>query len=215
MTTDDPQPAELVEMDAGELGRRAYPWLTALLVPRPIAWVSTVSAAGIDNVAPHSFTTVAGTDPAVLCFTSVGGKDTLRNVREVGEFVLHVGTAALAAHVNDSATNFPAGISEFDQAGLQRAPSRTVRPPRVAASPAAMECRVVAEQSFGNCTMVFGQLLHLAVRRDVLAEDGLPDPARLAPVTRLGRNQWAHLGEVFALDRIDWSDWQDGTRTPR
>jgi flavin reductase (DIM6/NTAB) family NADH-FMN oxidoreductase RutF len=190
-----------------------YPWLTASLIPRPIAWVSTISADGIDNVAPHSFTTVAGVDPATLCFTSVGHKDTLANARATGEFVLNIGAGPLLHAMNDSATNFPAEVSEFDEAVLAREPSAVVRPPRVAGAPVVFECRVSGEHTIGSCVMVFGEVVHLAARHDVLAEDGLPDAVALDPLARLGRAEWSRLGEVFALDRIRWEHWQQGRRS--
>ena len=109
-----------VELDPAEVGRGVYPWLTASLIPRAIAWVSSVSADGVDNVAPHSFTTVAGIAPPTLCFVSVGAKDTLANVRATGEFVLNIGTWTQLSHMNDSATPFPNELSEFDAAGLIR-----------------------------------------------------------------------------------------------
>jgi flavin reductase (DIM6/NTAB) family NADH-FMN oxidoreductase RutF len=190
-----------------------YPWLTASLIPRPIAWVSTISAEGVDNVAPHSFTTVAGVDPATLCFTSVGHKDTLANARATGEFVLNIGAGPLLHAMNDSATNFPAEVSEFDEASLAREPSAVVRPPRVADAPVVFECRVSGEHTIGSCVMVFGEVVHLAARHDVLAEDGLPDAVALDPLARLGRAEWSRLGEVFALDRIRWEHWQQGRRS--
>jgi flavin reductase (DIM6/NTAB) family NADH-FMN oxidoreductase RutF len=107
----------------------AYRWLTASLMPRPIAWVSTIDADGVDNVAPHSFTTVASTDPAVICFVSMTTKDTLVNIRATGEFVVNLGTERLVPVMNDSATPFPAGVSEFDEAQIEREPSAVVRPP--------------------------------------------------------------------------------------
>jgi flavin reductase (DIM6/NTAB) family NADH-FMN oxidoreductase RutF len=190
-----------------------YPWFTASLIPRAIAWVSSVDAAGVDNVAPHSFTTVAGVDPPTLCFTSVGDKDTLRNVRATGEFVLNIGTESLLHVMNDSATDMPAHLSEFDEAGIAREPSAAVRPPRVAGAPVAFECRVSGEHVIGNCTMVFGEVVHVAVRRDVLAEDGLPDARAIAPLSRLGRAEWGTLGEVISLKRIRFEKWEDGTRS--
>jgi flavin reductase (DIM6/NTAB) family NADH-FMN oxidoreductase RutF len=202
-----------LETTPAELGRQTYPWLTASLIPRAIAWVSTVSAEGVDNVAPHSFTTVAGIDPPTLCFVSVGEKDTLRNVRATGEFVLNVGTAQLLHAMNDSATNFPGELSEFDEAGLVREPSRVVRPPRVRDAPITFECRVTGEYPVGNCVTVFGEIVHLAAHRDVLADDGLPDAHALAPLARMGRSEWSHLGEVFVLDRIQYDDWADGRRS--
>jgi flavin reductase (DIM6/NTAB) family NADH-FMN oxidoreductase RutF len=194
-------------------GADVYHWMTASLIPRAIAWVSSTSADGVDNVAPHSFTTVAGTDPPTLAFTSVGHKDTLANVRATGEFVLNIGTRSLLAAMNDSATNFPGELSEFDAAGIEREASRTVRPPRVRAAPIAFECRVSGEHAIGTCVMVFGEVLHLAAHRDVLADDGLPEARSVDPLARLGRAEWSTLGEVIALDRIRYPDWETGRRS--
>jgi flavin reductase (DIM6/NTAB) family NADH-FMN oxidoreductase RutF len=204
-----------VEIDPAEQPRGIYPWLTASLIPRAIAWVSTVAEDGTDNLAPHSFTTVAGVEPPTLCFTSVGAKDTLRNCRATGEFVLNIGTRGLLAAMNDSATNFPGGLSEFDAAGLTREPSVMVRPPRVAEAPIAFECRVSGEHVIGNCVMIFGEVVHLAAAPDVLAADGLPDARAVDPLARMGRAEWATLGEVIDLKRIRFDDWQDGARSPR
>jgi flavin reductase (DIM6/NTAB) family NADH-FMN oxidoreductase RutF len=186
-----------------------YPWFTAALIPRAIAWVSTISAEGRDNLAPHSFTTVAGVDPPTLCFTSVGHKDTLANVRATGEFVLNIGTEPM----NESATNFPHGMSEFDQAGLHREDSAVVRPARVSGAPVAFECRAAGEHVIGDCVMVFGEVVHVAVHRHVLADDGLPDARKVAPLARLGRAEWSTLGEVIDLQRIRFADWEHGARS--
>lgn len=203
-----------VEFVVSELAAHdAYALTTSCLIPRPIAWVSSTSADGTDNLAPHSFTTVAGIDPLTVCFTSVGVKDTLRNVRATGEFVLTIGREEQAAAINDSATALHGGQSEFDEAGVSREPSTAVRPPRVAGAPISFECRVSGEHTIGDCHMVFGEVLVIAVDRSVLAEDGRPDPERVAPVTRLGRNQWATLGRVFTLDRIQAAAWESGRRT--
>jgi flavin reductase (DIM6/NTAB) family NADH-FMN oxidoreductase RutF len=190
-----------------------YPWLTASLIPRPIAWVSSRSATGVDNLAPHSFTTVAGIDPPTLCFVSVGHKDTLANVRATGEFVLNIGTEALLSKMNDSATNFPPGLSEFDAADLTREPSATIAPPRVAVAPIAFECRAAGEHRIGDCVMVFGEVVHIAAAAHVLAADGLPDAGEVAPLGRLGRAEWSTLGKVIALARIGYHDWQRGKRS--
>jgi|SRR5579875_1486771 len=214
VTTDEPSAATgRLELDPASVERGVYPWLTASLIPRAIAWVSTVSAAGVDNVAPHSFTTVAGVDPPTLCFTSVGAKDTLANTRATGEFVLNIGSTALLAAMNDSATDFPGHVSEFDAARLEREPSRRVAPPRVAQAPIAFECRVSGEHEIGKCVMVFGEVVHIAAHRAVLAADGLPDATLVDPLARLGRAEWSTLGEVIALDRIKWSEWQAGRRS--
>lgn len=202
------------EITVSETDPRAiYPLLTASLIPRPIAWVSSVSPDGVDNLAPHSFTTVAGTEPPTLCFVSIGHKDTLANVRATGEFVLNIGTRRLLHPMNESATNFPPTVSEFDAAGLEREPSRTVVPARVASAPIAFECRAAGEHEIGRCVMIFGEVLHIAIATEVLAEDGLPDARALAPLARLGRAEWSTLGTVVSLERIRYEDWQAGLRS--
>lgn len=208
-----PAQPDRVEHSPDDAPGGIYPWLTASIIPRAIAWVSSVSADGVDNVAPHSFTTVAGVDPPTLCFVSVGSKDTLANVRATGEFVLNIGSASLLEAMNDSATNFPDHLSEFDQAQLEREPSRVVAPPRVGGAPVVFECRVSGEHEIGNCVMVFGEVVHLAAHAAVVADDGMPDAARVDPLARLGRAEWSRLGDVFSLDRIRYDDWTAGRRS--
>jgi flavin reductase (DIM6/NTAB) family NADH-FMN oxidoreductase RutF len=175
------------------------------VVPRPIAWVSTRSADGVDNLAPHSFFTIAGIQPAVLSFTSVGLKDTLRNVLETREFVVCLSPEPLLDQVNASATDFPAGTSEFDAVGVEREPSARVAPPRVAASPVALECVLAATQEFGSCTVVFGQVVHVAVDEAVL-RDGRPAVDLLQPLSRLGANEWATIGDVTSHRRVPFGE---------
>ena len=194
-----------LDLDPAELGPAIYPWLNSVVLPRPIAWVSTRSAAGVDNLAPHSFFTIAGVDPPVVSFTSVGTKDSLRNCRDTGEFVVCASTEELVEEVNLTGTDFPADTSEFDAAGLAREPSLRVAPPRVAASPVALECRVVQEVSFGDCTVVFGQVVHLAVDERVL-RDGRPAVDLIRPVARLGANEWSTIGEVSSRRRIPFRE---------
>jgi flavin reductase (DIM6/NTAB) family NADH-FMN oxidoreductase RutF len=148
-----------------------------------------------------------------LCFTSVGHKDTLANVRATGEFVLNIGTAAQLALMNDSATDLPAHVSEFDAAGIAREPSLAVRPPRVAGAPIAFECRVSGEHAIGSCVMVFGEVLVIAADPGVLAPDGLPDATRLAPLARLGRSEWTTLGPVVSLRRLNYEQFDGGRRS--
>jgi flavin reductase (DIM6/NTAB) family NADH-FMN oxidoreductase RutF len=193
------------DFDPAELGSRGfYRLLTATIVPRPIAWVSTTSEDGVDNLAPHSFFTVACVDPPIVQFTSVGRKDTLRNVESGREFVVHLTPEDLFEQVNATGTNYPAHHSEFDAAGLEREPSLRVRPPRVKASPVALECVLHGTMSFGDSTMVLGRVVHAAVHTDVLADDGLPAVDRLSPVSRLGRNEWGVHGDVKRIDRIPY-----------
>jgi flavin reductase (DIM6/NTAB) family NADH-FMN oxidoreductase RutF len=193
------------DLDPAELGAGIYPWLNSVVVPRPIAWVSSRSPEGVDNLAPHSFFTVAGVDPPVLSFTSVGEKDSLRNVVATGEFVISLCTEALIEKVNLTGTDFPPDISEFDAAGLTREPSLRVAPPRVAESPVAAECRLLQTVPFGSCTVVFGQVVHLAIDEAVL-RDGRPAIDLLRPVARLGANEWSTIGEVSERRRVPFRE---------
>lgn len=177
-----------------------YPLLTSLVVPRPIAWVSSVSAEGVGNLAPHSFFSVACAHPPVLSFTSVGAKDTLANVLATGEFTVSVATERLHEQVNASSAPYPPEIDEASALGVAMAPSHLVAPPRVAGSPAAMECRLHSTHALGDSTLVLGDVVAFWVDDDVLV-DGLPAIEHLRPVSRLGRNQWGRPPEVFAVDR--------------
>ena len=199
-----------LELDPVAIGPAAtYGWLTSLIVPRPIAWVASRSAAGVDNLAPHSFFTVSSQDPPVVQFTSVGRKDTLRNVEETGEFVVCLATEELADLVNATATDYPRGSGEFDALGIQREPSALVQPPRVAASPAALECVLEGFHSFGTddqaCTVVFGRVVHLAVDERV-TRDGRARIELLRPVARLGGAEWASIGTVSRRRRVPYTD---------
>lgn len=194
------------ETDPADVGAgRFYRLLTAVVVPRPIAWVSTRSAAGVDNLAPHSFFTVSCVDPPIVQFTSVGRKDTLRNVEETGEFVVCLAPEPLAAEVNATATDFPAAVSEFDAVGLRREPSACVAPPRVADSPVALECRLDRVLELGDSWIVLGRVVRAAVDDAVLDGDH-PAVDRLRPLARLGRDEWSELGAVRSLRRVDYSD---------
>lgn len=181
-------------------GRAFYKMLTAVVVPRPIAWVATVSASGRDNLAPHSFFTVSCADPPIVQFTSVGRKDSLRNIEETGEFTVNLAPEPLLEQVNATSAPLERGDSEFDAAGLAREPGAAVKAPRVAASPVALECRLHSTLLLGDSTVVFGRVVHVAV--DESALDGShPEVTRLRPLSRLGRNEWGTLGGVVPLDR--------------
>ena len=177
--------------------------LKAVVVPRPIAWVSTVSADGVTNLAPHSFFTVASEVPPVVQFTSIGSKDTLANVEETGEFVICLAGRELVTEVNGTGTDYPRELSEFDELEIEIEPSSSVAPPRVARSPVAVECRLARTLSFGEATVVFGEVQLVAIAGEVLDGDH-PDVRRLDPMARLGRNEWSTLGEVLEIDRVPY-----------
>jgi flavin reductase (DIM6/NTAB) family NADH-FMN oxidoreductase RutF len=174
-----------VDFEPGDRPGGLYRLLNSVVVPRPIAWVSTRSVDGVDNLAPHSFFTVACADPAVVQFTSIGRKDSLANA---------------------TATDFPPDHDEFAEVGLEREPSRLVAPPRVAGSPVALECLLHGTKDLGTSVVVFGRVVLVAIEEDVLV-DGHPAIERLRPLARLGRRQWSTIGEVREIGRIKFRDW--------
>lgn len=178
-----------------------YPLLTASVAPRPIAWVSTVSADGVPNLAPYSFFTVACADPAILTVTSVGRKDTWRNVVDTGEFVVNIGTESQMDVINNSSAPYPPEVDEFAAVGLSAQASDVVAAPRVAEAPIAFECVRHELVDLGTSVMLLGRVVSVSVRDEVLSSDGLPDFAALAPPSRLGRNQWGYAPETRELPR--------------
>jgi flavin reductase (DIM6/NTAB) family NADH-FMN oxidoreductase RutF len=177
-----------------------YKLLTAVVVPRPIAWVSTLSGTGVVNLAPHSFYTVACARPPIVQFTSVGRKDTLRNVLATGEFVVNLATAPLLDQVNNSSARFAPDQSEVDALGIAMEPSVRVRPPRVVGSPASIECTLHSTNELGDSTVVLGDVRMISVAQEALV-DGHPEFTRLDPLSRLGRDEWGLHAEVVSVPR--------------
>ncbi len=204
-------PSPRTELPVAELGRRTYPILNCLCAPRAIAWVSTVDAAGRRNLAPHSYFTVASVDPAVVSFTSVGRKDSLRNIEATGELCVNVVPWRLREAVNLTSIDAPPDTDEFAVAGVTPLASVAVKPPRVAESPAAMECRLVEVRSFGERPLsghvVFAEVVHVSVESEYLADDGLPDVLAMGSATRADRTNWFALGERAAIERPRWADY--------
>ena len=200
-----------MELDPSALeGAHRYRLLISMIVPRPIAFVSTRSAAGHLNLAPFSFFMgVAGTPPLLaLAISTRSGvpKDTAVNLLETGEFVVNAATEEFAAQVNESSGDWPPDVDEFVRTGLTAAPSQVVAPPRVDGAAWSLECRTHAVFPLGaapkDVRLAVGEVVWMHVRDDVLDPgDHLVDAARLKPIARLGRNQYTTLGEVFALDR--------------
>ncbi|WP_029458040.1 flavin reductase family protein [Dietzia alimentaria] len=178
-----------------------YPLLTASIAPRPIAWVSTLSAAGVPNLAPYSFFTVACADPAILSVTSIGRKDTYRNVVDTGEFVVNIGTESLMEVMNATSAPFSPEINEFAEIGLTAAPSDVVAAPRVAEAPIAFECVRHDLIDLGSSVMVLGRVVSVSIDDGVLAGDGLPDFGSLLPPSRLGRHEWGYAPRTRRLPR--------------
>lgn len=184
----------------GDDGLEAYPLLNSLVVPRPIAWVSSVSQDGVGNLAPHSFFTVVCVDPPMVAFSSVGEKDTVRNVRGTREFVVNIATRAMADAVNNSSAAFDATQDEAAALGITMEASETVQPPRVADSPAAMECVLHSAVELGSSILVIGQVTAFAIDPDIMDGDH-PTMQGLAPLSRLGLDEWGLPPDVFHLAR--------------
>ena len=188
-------------------GRAYHGLLNSIILPRPIAWISTTSSAGIDNLAPHSYFSISSVDPPVVQFSSTGHKDTLRNATETGEFVVNLANSANFERINATATEFPPDVSEFDAVGIEREPSMTVKPPRVAGSPVAIECATDGIRDFGASVVVFGRVKLIAIDEDCLT-DGHADVTKLKPLARLGGPfQWAEIGEIREISRIPEVEW--------
>jgi flavin reductase (DIM6/NTAB) family NADH-FMN oxidoreductase RutF len=197
--------------------RQIYFLMTGLVIPRPIAWVSTLGEDGVRNVAPHSYFNVVSNDPPHVVFSSTGEKDTLRNVRASGEFVVNLVTEHVLEEMNATAADLPHGEDEFSWFGIEAAPSRVVAPPRVAAAKAHLECRLVDVVPVGNGNLTIGEVVHVHVAAEVW-RDGRVDPELLRPVCRLAGTAYAELGEVFKLPRPSWDQIRDlplADRIPR
>jgi flavin reductase (DIM6/NTAB) family NADH-FMN oxidoreductase RutF len=202
-----------MHIDPGQLATRdLYKLITGLVVPRPIAWVSSISLEGRPNLAPFSFFNAVCSRPPTLLFcpgvrgTDVTPKDTYNNVKATGEFVVNVVTEALLEAMNVSSTELPAAVNEFDLAGVTPAPSAVVRPPRVAESPASFECRVsniipVGDGGKGSAWVVLGEVVYLHVADAIVDEDFHIDMRALAPMGRLAGPNYATLGEILTLSR--------------
>jgi flavin reductase (DIM6/NTAB) family NADH-FMN oxidoreductase RutF len=197
-----------VYLDTRELASRdAYKLLIGSVVPRPIGWVSTVSAGDVGNLAPFSFFMAAtGNPPTVVLSTSFRDgkpKDTLQNVMEVPESVLNVVSEDVGDAMNATSEEFPSDVDELVAAGLTPLPSSRVRPVRVAEAPINMECKLVQVLPVGKkANLVIGQVVQWHVRDDVYdAATGRLDMERLRPVGRLCGNLYSHIHQIFEMKR--------------
>lgn len=183
--------------------REFYLLMTALVIPRPIGWISTLSAGGVRNVAPYSYFNLMGSDPFYVAFGSTGVKDSVSNLREVPEFVANIVTMHILEKMNFTSADFPRDQDEFEWAGLTPVPSAKVRPPRVGEAKAHLECELVQIVSDRNTHIVLGRVVHAHVEPSVW-KDGRVDPRLLDPVCRLSGSGYASLGELFSVQRPAW-----------
>jgi flavin reductase (DIM6/NTAB) family NADH-FMN oxidoreductase RutF len=197
------RPLEVAPSDWDQ--REFYLLMTALVIPRPIGWMSTVSASGVRNLAPYSYFNLMGSDPFYVAFGSTGVKDTLSNVRETKQFVANIATMHLLEKMNFTSGDFPRDEDEFGWAGLTPVPSAKVLPPRVGEAKAHLECELVQVVSDRNTHIVIGRIVHAHVDPSVW-KDGRVDAKLLDPICRLSGTAYGRLGELYKVERPKWKD---------
>ena len=200
-----------IEIDVTKLNTRdAYRMMIGAIVPRPIAWVSTISSTGTSNLAPFSFFTGVCINPPTLLFCPTNHpngkeKDTLRNIRETREFVVNLVSEELAQQMNQSSADYPPEISEFQEVGLLATPSHFVKAPRVKESPINFECRLqqiitIGRDGPGSGHVVLGEIIYAHFAEGIY-ENGRVAIDRVKPIARLDGQNYCPVREVFAINR--------------
>jgi flavin reductase (DIM6/NTAB) family NADH-FMN oxidoreductase RutF len=203
---------DYTQLDPHTLGQReTYKLLIGCVVPRPIAWVSTVDLAGARNLAPFSFFNAIGSNPPAISISVsyVDGiderKDTLRNISDTGEFVVNIVDEDLAQAMNATSASYPPSVDEFAIAGLAAVPCVTVRPARVAGAPVSLECKlftlVPVGAGPGSATLAIGVIQMIHVRADIINAHHYIDITKLRPIARLAGASYAYVHETFDMVR--------------
>jgi flavin reductase (DIM6/NTAB) family NADH-FMN oxidoreductase RutF len=184
-----------------------YDPFKAIVAPRPIGWITSMSAKGEINLAPYSYFNAVSNRPNVVMFSSEGRKDSVAFIEETREFVCNLTTWDLRDEMNATSTPLARGVNEMERAGLKAAPSRLVKPPRVADSPCALECKLLKivglDDIEGNHTdrhIVFGQVVGVHID-DRFIVDGRLDTAAMKPIARCGYDEYAAFDSVFTMSR--------------
>ena len=185
-----------------------YRTMTGAVVPRPIGWISTTSADGVDNLAPYSFFNVVTVQPPILMFAPANSgpdamKDSARNAIDTGEFVVNVVTEPLVEAMNETSATLPPEESEFEHAGLERTAAEKVTPPRVAAAEIAFECEVHDTLDIGVSTVVLGEIVLAHVDDALTTDEGKLDVAEVDAVGRLAGSWYATTADRFRIERPD------------
>lgn len=194
------------ETFANDHGLRGDPF-KAIVAPRPIGWITSISAKGEVNLAPYSYFNAIGSPPPMVMFSSEGHKHSVSNIEETGEFVCNLTTWDLREAMNATSAHVPHGVNEMELAGLSAAPSRLVKPPRVAAAPCALECKLLQvielKDLAGKATnrfMTLGQVVGVHIDERFI-KDGVLDIAAMRTIARCGYNQYAVVDAVFTMER--------------
>lgn len=200
-----------MEFNPQEIDQKAiYKLLTGIVIPRPIGWVSSISADGVPNLAPFSFFNAVGDDPPHVMFSASAhgkaNKDTLNNVLSTREFVVNMVTEELAEQMNMTSHPLPSHESEFEFAGVTPIPSVKVKPARVMESPISMECELVHHYSLeghahGGSTILIGKIVMFHIDDTVLLDDYKINLDVYRPVSRLAGAHYSKLGELFSIKR--------------
>lgn len=181
----------------------------AIVSPRPIGWISTVDINGRANLAPYSFFNAVTDNPPMVMFASTGtkpdqnySKDSVANIRDTGEFVVNIVSNALKDRMNSSSGSLSADVDEFEHAGITKANCNIVKAPRVAASPASLECKLfkLIDLPGENNVMVLGEVVGVHLDDSVIV-NGIFDVTRYNPLARLGYRDYTYITDIFALDR--------------
>jgi flavin reductase (DIM6/NTAB) family NADH-FMN oxidoreductase RutF len=181
----------------------------AIISPRPIGWISTVDAEGRANLAPYSFFNAVTDNPPMVMFANTGAKadqvyakDSVANIRATGEFVVNIVSLALKDQMISSSGALAAGMDEFEHAGITKANCNIVKAPRVAASPASLECKLfkIIDLPGENNVMVLGEVVGVHLD-DTVIVNGIFDVTRYTPLARLGYKDYTSVTDIFALDR--------------
>jgi flavin reductase (DIM6/NTAB) family NADH-FMN oxidoreductase RutF len=196
-----------MEIDPKQLNpSQAYDLMISIIVPRPIAFISTRNPEGLPNAAPFSFFNGISTDPPLVAISIARRgqekKGTLRNIEETGEFVVNIVDDQLVDGMNRAAGDYPPNTNKFEAAGLTAKPSIKVKPPRIGEAPISLECRLVQVMPIPDSkdALVIGRVVHIYLKDDLL-RNGTVDPSRLHAIGRLGQSNYCRIRETFSLER--------------
>ena len=187
-----------------------YKLLTGSIIPRPIAWVSTINEIGINNLAPFSYFNMVGDDPPHVMFSTRrdnnSNKDTLNNILSIKQFVVNMVTEALAEQMNSTAQAVAPEVDEFEMVGVTPIASSVVKPMRVKESPIQFECEMVhhyflEDHKQGGACVIIGRVVRMHFDESVLLEDYKINMKTYKPIARLAGSNYSKIGEVFSIKR--------------
>ena len=195
----------------------AYKLMIGIVVPRPIAWVTTINGQGLVNAAPFSAYTFCGKNPPMVCFNvgrrEAAFKDTATNIRASGEFVVNSVTVEAVEPMHETSAEYPAHLSEVEALGLELLPSAAIKPPRIALSPVHLECKLerIVQLGRDRDELIIGEVVYFHVRDDLI-KDGKVSTEALNPLARLGGPRYATLGRYITMAFTSGFGEQNQTR---